>query len=1140
MSTKLPFSSQQDPFFPNGPASPPPTQRSQWSLILLVTLGFGLLFCGGLVTLSYIAIQKAAGVRPAVDLPDEMPSRSDDRNLFNASLTDFVAKPETGIDADPEVCEFVQTSLSQLRNAESISFSREMFLEAIAASPNGEGKIGIVERLTINTWLAEYEPIPTIDEPHHRILDIHMNGTGDLATVDMLIYSSDSQAQSVQWYLVKESDDWKMYDWQRLEFGRRMSDEYAGYVAAETSNSEGYDLAMQELAEAKNLWLNGEQTLARAKLRKCESTPMLPSDRPVGLLRTAYTWMGLGEHEEAIRVLKSIPNPDQSWGVWPSLAACFLNAGQKEQALQAALKAQAQTPNHPNVQWLLSQLKPSSKESAEHISTALQFCPHDATYLAAVIANTRPEDIPLILDCILLSDNESEWSQLLDSAARSTDWGKALFTATQQREDLPPSFATLVNANIAWSKADYDDAAELFLQARDEAKTTILRDIANQDHLAARLENGRLAKLFREVTYLEDVLAKLTQQALDENLNIEPEDILEALRQVDTEDSDWVSGLRGHANYLLRQYELALPDLDRFSRWITTQSDTPEETEAPSNWIADATASRLTEVLIKLDQPMDVLKRWPADFSRHHQWGTLLLQRNNDKTREYVLTAFEETLPDSVDVQRSRFLAMDAKLRGDADACDQHHGDAIEKWKRLISEEIAYTLQTLITDRAHDAIWNRFSGPPLNLQATDEQPTLSASFFLATVREANALKDEQAIRHWIDFAARQGGETGDTNSVMQNTFGNLLLETGNYEAAATAYLAAIEQEEAKDTWASEERRLNYIDSMIKAEKIDELLTWLSKQGEVPVLDRATIELAAGNGANLIDLLADQPKEKVTRWLQRSQQRRSLERYADEAWMDTLLSDYPIYLSYLFGQASGDLAVFQKQLPETEQMLRWVRQAVGSNAESIKLSLLSEHQHAWVANLKNSQRYLVAFEMRQYDSSNLPESLRPKVADAVLQISLHVIDHQPQPTRRLFEAIARIANEDAIAFQWNDHGLLWAGDNMTDRLKWQNRVPAEHAMGKYRLLSEPALNQLNASDLSLKKWSNALEATSQEYLPILTRRSIGSVTEKLPAQLMSVNFEGYYLEVKMEADSELDPLAKLGRQFRCNVHDAEQR
>lgn len=1115
-------------------------RRSLWPFILLVTLGFGLLFCGGLVTLSYIAIQKAAGVRPAVDLPDEMPSRSDDRDLFNASLTDFAAKPKTDPCVDPEVCEFVQTSLSQLRNAEPILFSREMFLEAIAASPAGEGKIGFVERLTINTWLAEYEPTPTIDEPHHRILKIHMNGIGDLATVDMLIYSTDSQAQSVQWYLVKESDEWKMYDWQRLEYGRRMSDEYAGYAAAETSNAEGYDQAMQELAEAQNLWWNGEQTLARAKLRKCESTPMLASDRPVGMLRTAYTWMGLGEDEEAIRVLKSIPNPDQSWGVWPSMAACFLNAGQQEQALQAALKAQAQTPDHPNVQWLLSQLKPSSKESAEHLAKALQFCPHDATYLAAVIANTRPKDIPLILDCIPLSDNDSEWSQLLDSAARSTEWGKTLFTAAQEHTELPPSFTTLVNANIAWSKADYDDAAELFLKARDEAKTTILRDIANRDHLAARLENGRIAELFREVTSLEDVLAELTQQALDENLDIEPEDILEALRQVDTEDSDWVSGLRGHANYQLRQYELALPDLDRFSRWITTQSDTPEDAEAPSNWIADAAASQLTEVLIKLDQPMDVLKRWPADLSRHHQWGTLLLRRNNDKTREHVLTAFEETLPDSIDVQRSRFLAMDAKLRGDADACDQHHRDAIEKWKRLSSEEVAYTVQTLITDRARDAVWNRFSGPPFDQQATDEQPPLSESFFMAAAREANALKDEQAIRHWIDYAAQQGVETGDTNSVMQNTFGDLLLETGNYEAAATAYLAAIEQQQAKDTWRSEERRLNYIDSMIKAEKTDELLTWLSEQGEVPVMDRATIELAAGNGANITNLLADQPKEEVTRWLQRSQQRRSLERYTDEAWMDTLLNDYPIYLSYLFGQASGDLAVLQKQLPETEQMQRWVRQAVGSDAEPTKLSPRSEQQHAWVANLKNGQRYLVAFEMKQYESSNLPESIRPQVADAVLQISLHVIDHQPQPTRRLFEAIARIANEDAIAFQWNDHGLLWAGENMKDRLKWQNRVPAEHAMGKYRLLSEPAFNQSNTSDLSLAQWSDALEATSEEYLPILTRRSIGSVTEQLTAQLMNVNFDEYYLQVKMEADSQLDPLAKSGRQFRCNVRDAQQR
>ncbi|MDG2222717.1 MAG: hypothetical protein P8L85_15160 [Rubripirellula sp.] len=1146
MSTKQSFSSQQDPFFPDGPASPTPTQRTRWPFILAVMLGFGLLFCGGIVMLGYIAIQKAAGVRPVVDLPDQMPSRSDDRDQFNASLTDFVTNPTADPCVAPEVCEFVETSIGQLRNNETIPFSREMFLGVVAASPIGEGKIGLAERLTINTWLTEYEPIPTIEQPNHRILNIHLNGTGDLATVDMLIYSSDSQAQSVQWYLVQENDAWKMYDWQRLEYGRRMSDEYAGYAAADTPNAEGYDRTMQQLAEAKNLWLNGERTLAEAKLRKCESTPMLAADRPVALLRTAYTWMGVGEDEEAIRILKNIPNPDQSWGVWPSMAACFLNTGQQEEGLQAALKAQTQSPDHPNVQWLLSQLKTESTESnestesADRLATALQFCPHDATYLAAVVANNRPEDIPLIIDCILLSDNSSEWSQLLDSAARSTAWGKELLTISQKRADLPPSFGSLVKANIAWSKADYDDAAELFLKARDEAKAAMLRDIAIQDHFSARLENGRIAELFREVTPLEDVLAQLTQQALDENLDIAPEEILAALEQVDTENSNWASGLRGHANYQLRRYELALPDLDRFSRWITTQSETSEDDEDPSSWIVEAAASQLTEVLIELDQPMDVLKRWPSDLNRHHHWGTLLLQRNNDDKRRNVLAAFEDTLPDSIDVQRSRFLALDARLRGDANTCDQHHRDALEKWKTLNSDEFAFRVQALISDRARDAVWNRFTGPPLDQQATAEQPPLSESFFMAAAREANALKDEQTIRHWIDYAAKQGIKTGDTNAVMQNHSGDLLLETGNYEEAAKAYLAAIEQEQDKDTWRSDQRRLNYIDSMIKAEKMDELLAWLSTQGESTAWDRATVELATGNGENLIDLLADQPKEEVTRWLQRAQQRRSLERYTNEAWIDTLLNEYPIYLSYLFGQASGDLVMLQKQLPATEQMQRWVQQAVGSDTEPIKISLRDDQQHAWVANLENGQRYLVAFELMQYESSSLPESIRLQLADSVLRISLHVIDHQPQATRRLFAAVARIANEDAVAFQWNDRGLLWAGEKLADQLKWQNRVPVQPSLGEYRLLSDSDFSESNEVDLSLTQWADALQATSDKTLPIVTRQSLGSITEKRPAQLTNVNLDEYFVQVQMEADSQLDPLAKSGRQFRCNAGNVQER
>ena len=290
----------------------------------------------------------------------------------------------------------------------------------------------------------------------------------------------------------------------------------------------------------------------------------------------------------------------------------------------------------------------------------------------------------------------------------------------------------------------------------------------------------------------------------------------------------------------------------------------------------------------------------------------------------------------------------------------------------------------------------------------------------------------------------------------------------------------------------------------------------------------------------MSLLADQPNDEVARWLQRSQQRRTLERYTDQAWVDQLLNEHPIYLSYLFAQASGDLVISQKQLPEIEQMQRWVQQAVGSTTEPTKVSLHNDQRHAWVANLDNGQRYVVVFELIQYQPSRLPESIHPQLADPVLRIAMHVIDHQPQPTRRLFAAIARVANEDAIAFQWNDHGLLWLGDNLADRLKWQDRAPVEQSLGEYRLLSDSSFSQSNEEDLSLSQWNDALQSTDQKQLPIISRRPLGSIVEKLPAQLTGVNVDEYDLQIQLDADSQLDPLAKSGRRFRCNLDNVQTR
>ncbi len=1147
MSTQHPFS-QHDPFFDNATTTYRPQQGSRWMVILLVVMGFGLLLCGGMITLSYLAIQKAAGVHTEVDLPDELPSRTEDQAAYNQSLARFSANPKADPCVDPRVCEFVRTSLRQLRDGEEIPFSRAMFLEAVAASPDGRGEVGLVERLSINTWLGEYEPTPSIDEPFERILAVRVNDNGDLATVDLLVYSAESQALSQQWYLVKEQDEWKMYDWQRMEYGRRMSDEYAGYVISESLNAEGYDNAMQQLADAQELWWDGEKELARAKIKQCETMPMLAVDRTVALLRTAYTWMAIEQDEETIRVLKMIENPDEVWGVWPVLAACYSSLGQDEQALRALENAAAQSPDHPNIRWLMSVVYDEvgrEQESADHAAIALQFCPRDPTIYSTVIDNDRPEDIPLLLDCVVMSEDPFDWTQLLDHAAGSTAWGEQLVSTIQQRDRLAKGLETLARANVAWSKSDFDESAKLFLQARDEVQLPMLREIAVRDHVAARLEDGKIAEAIRESDQPEVTLSQLLSRAVDDALDVDHEALLAALEQVDLGDSPWAAGLRGYANHLLRRYDVALPDLQSFYQWSSERLPSIEEMESESTdvtaWMVDAIASYLTEALVRSGRPMEVLKLWPDEIQIQHEWGSLLLDASSDQLRKQVLAELGDEVTDAVQVQRLRLLARQARLAGDSQICDDYHRQAIELADRLTSEDQAYDLYELIHQRARDAIWNRLADPPMVTPTHDEDQSLRDEFFVEAVREAVIIDDETIARSWIEYAGRCGVDDGPTLAAMQNALADLMNERGQYEQAAEAYRAALNLDDDKDSWRWDRRRREYVGAMLDAGKIDALKQWLEADSSSTAWNQVVVALAAGDADSVRSLLSQQTDSEVNAWLGRHEQRRLLRRYAEDTWLDDLLDRYQLLLGYNYSQDRGDLVLDRDALPEPEQMQQSIQQAFGDDAQSTVIVLSSgDRQPAWKVTTANGQRYLMTWKLVQYDASAAPAVIRGRLAQPVLQLGIDVIDDEPHATERLLQAASRLASDGAIAFDWTEHGFLWAGDRLADRLAWQDRAPVEAATSEMSLVLMPSSEAADADDdLTLQQWADELQAAGGT-IPVRVRQSLERLEETIPAQLIRVDIEKYDLHIQLEANGQLDPLAKAGRRFTCGIYSVRKR
>ncbi|MEM8668701.1 MAG: tetratricopeptide repeat protein [Planctomycetota bacterium] len=1147
MSNQHPFTNP-DPFLDQGNHVTPRKRGSRWLVVLGVLFGFGFLFCGGILVASYFALEQVAGGYGPVDLPETLPTRIDEQRNFNRSLAGFVADPSKDPCVDPDICEFVTDSLQQLRDYDTIPFSHEMFLQAVAASPLGKGQVGFLERLSIKSWLAEYEPVPYVDEPYERILDMRVNAEGDLATVDLLLYSEESQASSEQWYLVKDDDVWKLYDWNRLEYGRRMSDEYAAYVISESLNADGYDLAVNDLDEAEGLYLEGETERAHDLIRQCETRPMLPSDCNVALLRTAYTWMAIGECEESIRVLKMIPNPDEIWGVWPALAACYSNLGKNEEALEATQRYEKLSPDHPNMHMLYSIVLLEAgrdAEAADHAAMNLRFFPRDQTVLTDLIDFSRFEDIPLLLDCMVECMAESghtfAWDLVLNHGAVEPLWGQQLVQAAKEHEELPAGFVTLAEANLAWAQSDFDRSAELFLEARNQVQLSVLREIAARDHIDARIKGGNIVALLAEAGDT-DVFRSLLADALDDSLDIEPQAIIDALNQADTGDSHWALGLRGFANHQLDRLGDALRDFETFYDWAKNRTvDSAGTDEEVETWVVDAVLGYMIEELVETDRAIEALERWPDEVETLHQWGTLLLQPHQQNQRDAVLAAFPDEASDVAKVQRFRILAQQANDRRESELCDQYHQSAIELARPLYEQ--SYYLVTLFSQRAQNAVWHRFESVPIDslyLDEGDEDSDFRGTFFTDALIEANILLDESTAREWIEKAERNGLDNSETLAELHESLADLFYEVGKYEAAAQSYLAAIERTEDRDSWRAGERRRAYINSMLGLHKYDELRNWLDKQDEKQIWDDATVLLKEGDSEALMALLEEQKQDRAIAWLRRPVVRAELDLQRDQNWVDQLLERYTLSFGYRSAASSGSLLLDSDHVPPTEEMRRLVRLLAGSNREVREIDSADETNHSWLVSGDAGERTVVTFQLAQYDASMSPPELSGRLEQPVVRILLQIDDPMPNPTRRLLESSARLVTEKAIAFAWEDHDVLWIGSDLEERLQWKDRVPVETALSQARLTLSPVKEEDDSEIISIDQWNGKLEQSEEKRVSVFVTQRIGGVTERLAAHIVNVDRDQYAIYAELDEDSVLDPLGKKGRRISVGVANLQPR
>ncbi|MCM2372516.1 tetratricopeptide repeat protein [Aporhodopirellula aestuarii] len=1145
--------SQSNPFTdPNylQSTTPPPPSTKRVLTILGIVVALIVLSCAGISAVAVVALKRIAEPDLEVALAPRENAFDFDAEDFNHSLEMlFEDRSERDVTPmDPTLQQFLDSSIATLELGNEVPFSLPMFVEAVAMSEHSGGSLNILERTALLTWLKQYEPSPDILAGESRVLDVRMDSTGKLAEVDLISYSDDAQAQSNQWFLVRESNQWKFYDWQRLEFGRRMSDEYASYLQGDPPLDEGYDNAQVQLNDAELAWWDDDRERAKRLIRGAENLPMLKEDRPSLKLQAAYTWMRLEQYDEAVRVLKSIKEPDALWGVWPSLAVSYCNLEEYEQTLDASQKALQQSPNHPNAHWIASIAYGElgrKDEASEAAIRAVRVCPTDSVMFYNAISRMRPQHVSQLVDVVIENDEEDQWLQLLSQTyRRSSEISETIVDDLKKREQLPSGVLSIAIGNQAWGNDQFDEAARRFLDSRRSADRDYIRELASQNHLDVRLDQDDFEKLFAESSGDDSLLRDLALRAYDESLYCDPDKLLTALHTHASDNTNgWGDALKGWADYSNGDYEDAIKSLDDFANWRRSHGSSSDEPQARTDetdddsWVDHTIAEYLVYSLLELDRPLEIIERWPNDAGKHSEIGSHLLSYATESEIDQFLESTSTTGSDSIKVQRLRLQAGQAMSQDLVEEAVSRHREAIALASTVYDEEENYYVAELVRQLGRDLVVGKYLSASDDLSKLELDETIDlATLAYSAIRESIRICDDTQLDAWLNHAS-QVLEDADDSSGLQSDIGDYYVSRDQLPKAIEAYKRCVEASD-EESWGLTQRYEAVVRTMVHAGRIDEAKEWLATNPipDALVAGEAVIDLARSDFESLQKHLAIVDKATASDWLEDQPLLSIKNRQSTRPGLIKLISEYPIRIPYASMESSGTLLRSGVGSVDLQQIGKAFEVALGEKFSSEEIVQGIDHRRrfaddAWVFESVSGQRIVVSVGERRYETEQLSGWLGERLNAAVTRIHFGFMDDRPDPARRLFEAALALADDDAIAFSWSGGREVWSGPRLNEDLTWKGRVPIHSAntiASLIEVLPEDGGDDLDYDDgyLDLEEWDQLKKDAGGEMRAILSIYANG-VEEEIPCTVTKVDVDEYEMTISPTRSSVLLPIVQAG-------------
>lgn len=351
--------------------------------------------------------------------------------------------------------------------------------------------------------------------------------TDDPNTRIVYAYGDDSASQNPtenRFWIARDGDTWKLYDWSRLDLGLSESQEWGLY--AKYANSPliaGYERWGVLIGEADEAIARDDLATAKEKIHRAEAESVPAEFQDHRWVLTGYRWAALDETKEAERCYQSVSQPADTPGAYFGLLTCH-RWKKPAEALRFAELYETSVGACPHLLEIKAQLLNRlgrDEQAAKEWRRLLRIEPDHIYAMSEFV-----ESLPIENE----SEFESQLEQLHDpvasavSVARSVgyvNYKRLLLIAKYVNRKSPDSAGALyVSGLTQFLDGRYAEAAELYRLASEKETDESKRESYVNDYMQALAADGRVIEVLKKTPNARPALEHLYYNYEEEGLEL--------------------------------------------------------------------------------------------------------------------------------------------------------------------------------------------------------------------------------------------------------------------------------------------------------------------------------------------------------------------------------------------------------------------------------------------------------------------------------------------------------------------------------------------------------------------------------------------------------------------------------------------